>query len=385
MANGTFCSHWTGPNPEPERAVSLGRETLIWAALFLALCVGLYVLGSTVTPFAAGIALGYLLDPVVNRLERLGLNRLGASLVILVVFASVFTLGLILVVPILGEQLVNFAAQLPDYAMRLQTLAINEGNALIEKYAHGWINAFGLNEEQVRKPIGDFVAQGAQWLVNALRSLVSDGGAVFSFFSLLVITPVVAFYILVDWDRMVAEIDRWLPLDHRDRLRQIAHEINLAIAGFIRGQSLVALFLGLWYGIGLTLVGLDYGLLIGVVGGLLSFVPYLGSLTVLLLSIGVSLVQGWPDLSLFFMAVGVVVVGQFLEGNVITPKLVGDSVGLHPVWLMFALLAFGKLFGFVGLLVAVPVAAAIGVVARHIVALYLDSPLYRGHAAAKEP
>ena len=385
MANGTFCSHWTGPNPEPERAVSLGRETLIWAALFLALCVGLYVLGSTVTPFAAGIALGYLLDPVVNRLERLGLNRLGASLVILVVFASVFTLGLILVVPILGEQLVNFAAQLPDYAMRLQTLAINEGNALIEKYAHGWINAFGLNEEQVRKPIGDFVAQGAQWLVNALRSLVSDGGAVFSFFSLLVITPVVAFYILLDWDRMVAEIDRWLPLDHRDRLRQIAHEINLAIAGFIRGQSLVALFLGLWYGIGLTLVGLDYGLLIGVVGGLLSFVPYLGSLTVLLLSIGVSLVQGWPDLSLFFMAVGVVVVGQFLEGNVITPKLVGDSVGLHPVWLMFALLAFGKLFGFVGLLVAVPVAAAIGVVARHIVALYLDSPLYRGHAAAKEP
>jgi len=385
VANGTFCSHWTGPNPEPERAVSLGRETLIWAALFLALCVGLYVLGSTVTPFAAGIALGYLLDPVVNRLERLGLNRLGASLVILVVFASVFTLGLILVVPILGEQLVNFAAQLPDYAMRLQTLAINEGNALIEKYAHGWINAFGLNEEQVRKPIGDFVAQGAQWLVNALRSLVSDGGAVFSFFSLLVITPVVAFYILVDWDRMVAEIDRWLPLDHRDRLRQIAHEINLAIAGFIRGQSLVALFLGLWYGIGLTLVGLDYGLLIGVVGGLLSFVPYLGSLTVLLLSIGVSLVQGWPDLSLFFMAVGVVVVGQFLEGNVITPKLVGDSVGLHPVWLMFALLAFGKLFGFVGLLVAVPVAAAIGVVARHIVALYLDSPLYRGHAAAKEP
>ncbi len=384
MANGTFCSRRTLGDPAGNPAVSIGRETLIWAALFLAFCGALYILGSTVTPFAAGIALGYLLDPVVNRLERLGLNRLGASLVILFLFASFFALALIIVVPILGEQLVNFAAQLPDYAMRLQTLAINEGNALIEKYAHGWLKAFGLNEEQIKEPIGDFVSQGAQWLVNALRSLISDGGAVFSFFSLLVITPVVAFYILIDWERMVAEIDGWLPLDHRTRLRQVADEINLAIAGFIRGQSLVALFLGLWYGIGLTLVGLDYGLLIGVAGGFLSFIPYLGSLTVLVLSVVVSLVQGWPDITLFLTAVGVVVVGQFLEGNVITPKLVGDSVGLHPVWLMFALLAFGKLFGFVGLLVAVPVAAAIGVIARHIVALYLDSPLYLGHGG-REP
>jgi predicted PurR-regulated permease PerM len=364
--------------------VSIGREILIWTALFAAFCFALYLLGATVTPFAAGIALGYMLDPVVNKLERLGLSRLGASLLILVVFATVAVLVLILLAPIFAAQLVNFAAQLPNYAMRLQQLAVDEGNALIEKYGHGWNSALGLNDQQMRQSIGSFVAQGAQWLVNALRSLISDGAAVFGFFSLMIITPVVAFYILVDWSRMIAEIDRWLPLDHRDQLRRIASEINHAFAGFIRGQSLVALFLGLWYGIGLTLVGLDYGLLIGVVGGFLSFVPYLGSLTVLLLSIGVSLVQGWPGFGLFFSAVAVVVVGQFLEGYVVAPKLVGESVGLHPVWLMFALLAFGKLFGFVGLLVAVPVAAAIGVVARHIIALYLESPLYRGHAQ-KEP
>ncbi len=309
------------------------------------------------------------------------MNRLGASLVILFVFAAVSVLAMIVVAPVVGEQLVVFAGALPDYAMRLQTLAIDEGNKLFAKYGHGWINALGLNEDQIRKPIGDFVAQGAQWLVRALQSLISDGAAVFEFFSLLIITPVVAFYILIDWDRMIAKIDDWLPLDHRDRLRSIAREINHALAGFIRGQSLVALFLGVWYGVGLTLVGLDFGLLIGVIGGVLSFVPYLGSLTVLVLSIGVSLVQGWPDLTLFFASVAVVVFGQFLEGYVITPKLVGESVGLHPVWLMFALLAFGKLFGFVGLLVAVPTAAAIGVVARHIVALYLESPLYRGHAS----
>jgi predicted PurR-regulated permease PerM len=190
---------------------------------------------------------------------------------------------------------------------------------------------------------------------------------------------------LVDWSRMVAELDSWLPRDHRDRIRDIAAEINHALAGFIRGQSLVCLFLGLWYGIGLTLIGLDFGFLIGVIAGVLSFVPYIGSLTALVLSIGVSLVQGWPNMKLFLMAVAVVVTGQFLEGYVVSPKLVGESVGLHPVWLMFALLAFGELFGFVGLLVAVPTAAAIAVLARHLIALYLASPLYKGRSGAEEP
>ena len=199
----------------------------------------------------------------------------------------------------------------------------------------------------------------------------------------MIITPVVAFYILVDWNRMISELDSWLPLDHRDSLRTIAREINDALAGFIRGQSMVCLFLGLWYSVGLTLIGLDFGFLIGVLAGFLSFVPYVGSLTALVLSLGVALVQGWPSLKLFFMALAVVGVGQFLEGNVLSPKLVGESIGLHPVWLMFALLAFGQLFGFLGLLIAVPTAAVIGVVSRHLIAVYLTSPFYRGRSAAE--
>ena len=347
----------------------------------------LHLLGSAVTPFAAGIALGYLLDPIVSKLEKLGLNRLSASLLILVVFTAVFALVLIVVAPILGNQLASFAQRLPGYAIRLQTLAIDEGNALFEKYGGGWLSSLGLGEQlssaQIQKSIGDFVAQGAQWLVNAMKSLVSGGAAVFNFLSLLIITPIVAFYILVDWNRMIAEIDSWLPLDHRDRLRAIAAEINRALAGFIRGQSLVCLLDGLWYGLGLTLIGLDFGFLIGVIAGLLSFVPYVGSLSALVLSIGVALVQGWPSPKLLLMALGVVVCGQFLEAYVISPKLVGKSIGLHPVWLMFALLAFGQLFGFVGLVVAVPTAAAIGVLARHLIALYLSSPFYRGRSAAE--
>jgi predicted PurR-regulated permease PerM len=177
---------------------------------------------------------------------------------------------------------------------------------------------------------------------------------------------------------MVATIDSWLPLDHREGLRRIAREINHALAGFLRGQSLVCLFLGLWYAIGLSLVGLDFGLLIGVIGGLLSFIPYVGSLSVLVLSLGVATVQGWPNWSLFLMTLGLVLFGQFLEGNVLSPKLVGQSIGLHPVWLMFALVAFGALFGFTGLLIAVPTSAAIGVLARHLLGLYLASSFYRG-------
>jgi predicted PurR-regulated permease PerM len=363
--------------------VSLQWQLLIWAAVLATLLLALTLLGSAVTPFATGIALGYLLDPVVHRLERFGLSRLAASVLILSVFVVALALILVIVAPILGGQLIDFTAKLPGYVMRLQELAVEEGSMLIDKYGGPWRESFGLGKslsgEQIQRSIGAFVAHGAQWLLNSVSSLASGGAAILSFFSLLVVTPVVAFYILLDWEKMIATIDSWLPLDHRDLVRALATEINAALAGFIRGQSLVALFLGVWYAVGLTAIGLDFGFLIGVIAGVLSFVPYIGSLTALVLSLGVGLVQGWPKLNLFFLALALVGVGQFLEGYVISPKLVGESIGLHPVWLMFALFAFGELFGFTGLLIAVPTAAALGVLARHLLHLYLASPLYRGH------
>jgi predicted PurR-regulated permease PerM len=368
--------------------VSLERQILIWAAALAAFCFLLELLGSAVTPFAAGIALGYLLDPVVRRLQRFGFSRLAASLTILVVAVVVIAVLLVVVVPILGNQFINFTQRLPGYVVRLQSLAVDQSAALIERYGGEWRNSLGLGNslstEQIQKSIGDFVSQGAQWLLNALRSLASGGAALVSFFSLIIVTPVVAFYILVDWSKMISTLDSWLPLDHRDSLRKIAAEINHALAGFIRGQSLVCLFLGVWYGLGLTLIGLDFGFLIGVVAGVLSFIPYVGSMTALVLSLGVGLVQGWPSLKLFFLSLGVVGVGQFLEGNVISPMLVGESIGLHPVWLMFSLFAFGELFGFTGLIIAVPTAAALGVLMRHLIGLYLKSPLYLGTGGASQ-
>ena len=290
--------------------MTLERQILFWGLGLVGLLLIVYLLGSTITPFAAGIVLGYLLDPVVLKLQRFGFSRLGASLLILTVFVLTVVLFFILVVPVLGGQFIAFAQHLPGYAMRLQAIAVEEGNAFIAKYGGHWLDALGLRQQlssaQIQKSVGDFVAQSAQWLLDAFTRLVSGGAALFNFLSLLIVTPVVAFYILVDWHRMIAKLDSWLPLDHRESLRNIAREINHALAGFIRGQSIVCLFLGIWYSVGLTLIGLDYGFLIGVVGGLLSFVPYVGSLTALVLSLSVALFQGWPSLKLFLLALGVV-------------------------------------------------------------------------------
>jgi predicted PurR-regulated permease PerM len=213
-----------------------------------------------------------------------------------------------------------------------------------------------------------------------LRSLWSGGRALVSLFSLIVVAPVVGFYFVYDWHRMIARVDGWVPVHHRATVRALAREVDAAISGFVRGQTAVCLILGSFYAITLSLVGLNFGLLIGLVSGLITFIPYVGSTTGLVLSLGVAIAQFWPEWTWIVTVLGVFMVGQFLEGNILSPKLVGDSVGLHPVWLIFALLAFGYLFGFVGLLVAVPLAATIGVLARFALKRYLASSLYTGEA-----
>jgi predicted PurR-regulated permease PerM len=195
----------------------------------------------------------------------------------------------------------------------------------------------------------------------------------------VIITPVVAFYLICDWDRMITSIDHLVPLTQRETVRRLGREIDATISAYVHGQSSVCLILGSYYAVGLTLAGLSFGLLIGVISGLISFIPYVGSLTALVFSLGVAFAQFVPDWSRILIVAGIVVFGQFMEGNVLAPKLVGKSVGLHPVWLMFALFAFGYLFGFVGLLLAVPLAAASGVLIRFALARYLASPLYTGN------
>jgi predicted PurR-regulated permease PerM len=362
------------------------RQLGFWLGAFVALALFLYVFSSVLLPFVAGMILAYLFNPLADRLEKAGFNRLGASLLIVIVVSLAFVLMLILFVPVLVHQLAAFIESLPGLVTRLQALVAEEGGLLGGRISGGMLERFGLNEQlssaDIQKSLGDIVKQGAQWMLTFMKSLWSGGQALLGVFSLLVVTPVVAFYILLDWGRMIAAIDGLAPPAHRDDIRALARDMNRAIAGFLRGQSLVCLFLGLWYGIGLSLIGLKFGFLLGVCAGFLSFIPYVGSLTALVLSAVMSIVQGWPSMGLFAMAMGVIAVGQFLEGNVLTPRLVGASVGLHPVWLMFALFAFGSLFGFTGLILAVPLAAVLGVLIRFALGHYRVSPLYLG---AEEP
>jgi predicted PurR-regulated permease PerM len=359
--------------------MSVRRQIGFWLAALVVVALTLYLLREVLLPFVAGMALAYVLDPIVDWLERLGLGRLGASILILALFILTFVLALVVLIPLVAHQLAGFGANLPAYVERIQALIAEQSGPLIEKLG----GAAALPDMQ--QSIGGLVRQGAAWMAGFLRGLWSGGQAIISVFALLVVTPVVAFYLLVDWDHMVAAVDEWLPRQHRDTIRMLAREIDRAIAGFIRGQAAVCFILGTLYAVGLSLIGLNFGALIGMLAGVLSFIPYVGSLTGLVLSVGVAVVQFWPDWTWIGATLGIFITGQFIEGNILSPKLVGASVGLHPVWLMFALFAFGALLGFVGLLLAVPLAAIAGVLGRFALRQYLASTVYHGGRSGLPP
>ncbi|MBU3887364.1 AI-2E family transporter [Methylosinus sporium] len=365
--------------------LGLERPLALWAAAILLVFTLFYFLSSVLAPFLAGLALGYLLDPVADRLQTLGLSRLGASFAILTVFVVLTAAIVLLVAPVLTRQLTEFVESLPGYLTTLQGLLARVSREATGDFMRSVYEKLGLPVSDAsldtQKYVNDIASEAARMGAAFLKSLVSGGAALVNMASLVVITPVVAFYILLDWDDMVATLDSLTPPRYREDVRAIARDIDKALAGFLRGQALVCLFLGLWYSIGLSLIGLNFGFLIGVGAGVLSFVPYVGSITAFVLSIIVATVQGWPDWRLPAMAVAVVSTGLFLDGNVLSPRLVGGSIGVHPVWLMFALLAAGSLFGFTGLLLAAPVAAALGVILRFATRRYRQSALFLGPAA----
>lgn len=352
-------------------ATSVRRQAVFWTGAVVFLALFLYIFSSILLPFVAGLVLAYFLDPVADRLERLGMSRLLATIVILILFVVTFALLLMILVPILASQMTDFIARLPSYVARLQELIANRDSQ--------WLKDFiGVDASVIRNSLDSLLQQGAGFLSTLLQSIWSSGKTLIDVAALFVVTPVVAFYMLLDWDRMVQSIDNLTPRDHVQTVREIARDMNKAIAGFVRGQGTVCLLLGMIYAVGLTIVGLNFGLLIGLFAGLISFIPYVGSLVGLVLAIGVALVQFWPDYFYVGAVAVVFFIGQFFEGNILQPKLVGSSVGLHPVWLMFALFAFGSLMGFTGMLIAVPTAAAMGVLVRFVIGRYWQSPLYTG-------
>ena len=356
----------------------------LWGIAAAVFFLVLWFLGDVLLPFIVGGAIAYFLDPIADRLERLGLSRVAATAVISLAALLLFVLMVLSVIPTLVNQLTALINAAPDIARKLQGFLLERFPDLADSTS---------TIRQTLAEIGLAIqSRGAELAQGVLTSALG----VISIVLFIVVVPVVAFYLLLDWDDMVARIDSMLPLDHAPTIRRLAREIDAVLrktydatqgeidavlAGFVRGQVSVCLVLGTYYAVALMLAGLQFGLIVGAIAGAITFIPYIGALVGGTLAIGLALFQFWGDWFQIGIIAAIFAIGQFMEGNVLTPRLVGKSVGLHPVWLLFALSAFGTIFGFVGMLIAVPVAAAIGVLTRFAIEQYRSSLLYQGKAA----
>jgi predicted PurR-regulated permease PerM len=346
-----------------------GRHFRFWLVTFLVLAACLWLLHDILLPFVAGIALAYVYAPIADRMERAGMNRTVAALLIVTVFIVILIALTVLLVPLLLQQGSALISHIPGYFKRVKDL-IADSNL-------PWLSTL-MGPGDANETVSGLVSQVATWLLSFVYSIWTGGKALVSFASVLIVMPVVTFYLIRDWHSMIEMVDSWVPVHQRETVRRLAREIDAAIGGFLRGQVGVCAVLGCYYAIALMLVGLDFALLIGLVAGLITFVPYIGSMTGLMIAASVAIAQFWPDWKRIAIVVGIFLFGQFIEGNIVSPKFVGERVGLHPVWMIFAMFAFGYLFGFVGLLVAVPLAAALAVLLRFALRQYFASPLYTG-------
>lgn len=351
------------------------RQVLFWLSALILLVLAALVLRAVLLPFVAGMVIAYALNPIADRLGILGLPRAWASAAVVALLVMALIAAVVFLAPIIANQLQQFADVLPSELGRLR--------ATIEDGARTRLGGrFPEFQLWLDGAVAELSRNWASVIGYLAQSVWSQGRALVNFASLLLITPVVVFYLLVDWHPMLAKIDGWLPRDHAPTIRRLAVEINAAVSAFIRGQGLVCLILGSLYAVGLSWAEIPYGLIIGLGAGLLSFVPFVGFALGLVTASVVALIQYWPETLPLIKVVAVFAAGQALDSGLLSPRVVGPKVGLHPVWLIFALFVFGYLFGFVGVLVAVPVAAAIAVLVRFALEVYLASSIYKGRALA---
>ena len=345
---------------------SVRQQMIFWGVLSLSAVILLAYLGNILLPFIAGAALAYLLDPLADRLQNFGLSRIWAVILISAIFVLLFAPIAVFIFINLVDQLTKLVTAAPAISERLTTV-IN--GTLPSKFSE----SFNLDETNL--PLSEFLNST---IIVLMSSIVKSFSSLVSIAGLVLITPIVTIYLLIDWDRLTGKINTLLPLDHADTIRNLSREVHEVISGFIRGMGSVCCILGAYYAISLMILGLDFGLIIGVFAGLLTFIPYLGAILGGVLAIGLSLVQFWGEWNTILFVIGVFAVGQIVEGNFLTPRLVGGSVGLHPVALLLALSIFGSLFGLIGMLVAVPIAASIGVLLKFLINQYLKSQVYLG-------
>jgi predicted PurR-regulated permease PerM len=342
-----------------------------WAACLLGLIAFIAVFREILLPFVGGIVIAYVMNPIADSLENRGINRSLSAALLLVGLAVLFMLCLMFLVPLAVEQLKSLSSTLPADLARMRFA--------IEAFL---VDRLGLDLKSVQAAIERGMGELQSGLTasagQVVSAVLSRGLALVNVVSLLLITPLVAFYLLVDWHRMLASIESWLPRNDAPTIVKLASEVDGSVAAFIRGQGTICLLLGIFYAVGLSMVGLRYGLIVGIATGLAAFVPVvgwvLGLLTALALAIAQFGLAWWPLL----LVAGVLMAGIAIDTAFLSPRLVGERIGLHPVWLIFALFAFSYLFGFVGTLIAVPLAAATAVLVRNALMQYRVSVYYTG-------
>lgn len=360
--------HSPGSSPAPRRATR-GQRLALLVGLLVASLLALHLFASILLPFVAAGGIAYFLDPPTTRLTRLGVPRAAASFLMILGLVALCLLFALLLYPLLLNQIGLLISRVPSYAYALRLWAGEIIAHLQERLGPEFVDS------RLRDIVGGQAGVMLGFLAGALARIVGGGFALFNVLSLVVVTPVVAFYVLRDWPRAVARIDSWLPRRYAGVIREQAREVDRILAAWLRGQMLCCVLLAVFYAVALSAVGLDLGLIVGISAGLLSFIPYVGSITGAVASIGLAFAQ-FPDWRGVAVVAGVFVMGQVLEGYVIYPRFLGDRVELHAAWVIFALFAGGAAFGFLGVLLAVPVAATFGVLARFWLRRYLNSPLY---------
>ena len=363
-----------GERPAGE-TIELGRSTtrLQRLAILVALVVGAWVslqlFASVLLPFVAAAGTAYFLDPPTRRLTRIGVPRGIAALLMIVALVTLGLVFALLLYPLILAQIGILISRLPAYVGAIRNFAADVIAHLQERLGPEFV------DEKLRDLVAGQAGAMLSVLATALSRVIGGSFALFTVLTLLLVTPVVSFYLLRDWPAMIARIDGWLPRRYAGALRAQAMEVDRILSAWLRGQALCCIVLALFYSCGLSLAGLDLGLIVGLTAGVLSFIPYVGTITGAVTSIGLALAQ-FPTWTEVLMVVAVFIAGQTLEGYVIYPRFLGDRVELHAVWVIFALFAGGAAFGFLGVLLAVPVAAVIGVLCRFWLRRYLQSPLY---------
>ncbi len=345
--------------------------------LIVVTLVLIYFLQPILAPFLAGIILGYLGDPLVDRLVVLKINRTVGVLIVFGVFLTVLGAGLLVILPMVARELGSLIRDIPEYIAWLQETT----SPWI--FATFGIDPFDINMDQLAGRVKENWERAGGVIGTILKEVTRSGFSFLTWLGVVALTPVVAFYIMRDWDELVVRIRELVPRDIEPEFVRLCTECDEVLGAFLRGQLLIMFLLGCIYAIGLSIVGLELAILIGMLAGLASIVPYLGFFVGIFAASIAAIFQFQDAIYLVYVAI-VFGIGQALEGWVLTPLLVGDKIGLHPVAVIFAVLAGGQLFGFVGVLLALPIAAVIMVFVRHLHDSYIQSELYEPPAKENE-